>query len=196
MYVLSGLLLIPMLVVLTAMFVAVLFLLGGFAREAFTRRHVRRGLEEAVELAREEPEEGGQIMEALRQIRHGLPERFLLAGAAVDARDAHRILLVLNNDVAAALATLSFLTRVGPMGGLMATLIPLGPALHSLASGDIENMASNLVIAFTATVVGLVISCLAYGMGLVRRTWYTRDMDDLEFLAERVFGPVPEESVC
>jgi hypothetical protein len=31
-------------------------------------------------------------------------------------------------------------------------------------------------------VVGLLISGIAYGMGLARRTWYARDISDIEFL--------------
>jgi biopolymer transport protein ExbB/TolQ len=70
----------------------------------------------------------------------------------------------------------------------MGTLIPLGPALSGLSSGDMASLAANLVVAFTATVVGLLISGVAYGVGLARRTWYSRDLTDLEFVAQRLAG--------
>lgn len=76
------------------------------------------------------------------------------------------------------------------MLGLMGTLIPLGPALMGLASGNVAEMARNLVVAFTATVVGLLVSGATYGIGLARRTWYARDVSDLEFLSQRL-APVP-----
>ena len=72
------------------------------------------------------------------------------------------------------------------MLGLMGTLIPLGPALSGLSSGDMSALGSNLVVAFTATVVGLLISGVAYGVGLLRRVWYARDLTDLEFIATRL----------
>ena len=85
-------------------------------------------------------------------------------------------------DVARRLARLSLATRVGPMLGLVGTLIPLGPALTGLAAGRIEVLAGNLIIAFTTTVFGILIGGLAYAMGLVRRAWYEQDLSDLEFL--------------
>jgi biopolymer transport protein ExbB/TolQ len=68
----------------------------------------------------------------------------------------------------------------------MGTLIPLGPALTGLASGDMKVMAQNLVVAFTTTVIGILIGSLAYGIGLVRRGWYARDLSDLEFICRRL----------
>ena len=42
-------------------------------------------------------------------------------------------------------------TTLGPILGLMGTLIPMGPALAGLASGDIASMAYNMQIAFATT---------------------------------------------
>jgi biopolymer transport protein ExbB/TolQ len=69
----------------------------------------------------------------------------------------------------------------------MATLIPLGPALSGLASGNMQALAGNLVVVFTATVIGLLVSGFCFGMGLARRAWYSRDLLDLE----AVFSTVP-----
>ena len=62
------------------------------------------------------------------------------------------------------------LVRVGPMLGLMGTLIPMGPALTALASGDIAVMASNLQIAFATTVIGICVG----GCGLICLTFLQR----------------------
>jgi biopolymer transport protein ExbB/TolQ len=91
----------------------------------------------------------------------------------------------LENAVAASVARHSFCIRVSPMLGLMGTLIPLGPALSGLANGDMQVLAGNLVVAFTATVVGLLISAVTFAIGLIRRTWYARDVTELEFLCHR-----------
>ena len=54
------------------------------------------------------------------------------------------------------------LVRLGPMLGLMGTLIPLSPALVALANGDTQELADNLRIAFSVTVIGLLIGGLAF----------------------------------
>ena len=85
-------------------------------------------------------------------------------------------------DVGRRLARLSLATRVGPMLGLVGTLIPLGPALTGLAAGNMDVLAGNLIIAFTTTVFGILVGGFAYAVSLVRRAWYEQDLSDLEFL--------------
>lgn len=78
-----------------------------------------------------------------------------------------------------------FMTKIGPMLGLMCTLIPMGPALGGLASGNIESMAYNMQIAFATTVVG----CLVAGVGIliysVKRHWYTEEVINLRYVLDR-----------
>ncbi|MCK4811436.1 MAG: MotA/TolQ/ExbB proton channel family protein, partial [Methanosarcinales archaeon] len=76
------------------------------------------------------------------------------------------------------------LIRVGPMLGLMGTLIPLGHALLGLSAGNLEQLANNVVIAFTSTVVGLLIGAVSLTVASVRQRWYSQDMDDMEYMAE------------
>ncbi len=78
------------------------------------------------------------------------------------------------------------LIRFGPTLGLMGTLIPLGPALLGLSAGNIEQLANNLVIAFTSTVVGLLIGAVSMVVATVRQRWYTEDMNDMEYIAEKL----------
>ena len=76
------------------------------------------------------------------------------------------------------------LTKLGPILGLMGTLIPMGPALAGLASGDIASMAYNMQIAFATTVVGLVAGAVGFLTQQVKQRWYLQDMTNLEFLSE------------
>ena len=71
--------------------------------------------------------------------------------------EPHLQKLLADFDIAAAkdLATSKTLSKMGPMLGLMGTLIPMGPALVGLAAGDIGSMAYNMQVAFATTVVGL-----------------------------------------
>lgn len=78
------------------------------------------------------------------------------------------------------LERVDLLARSGPILGLMGTLIPLGPGLSALGSGDIEILATAMTVAFDTTVLGLLIGLLGYGLGRVRRRWYEQAMQTLE----------------
>ena len=80
------------------------------------------------------------------------------------------------------------LVRIGPMLGLMGTLIPLSPALVALAEGDTTELADNLRIAFSVTVIGLLIGGLAFVVSIVRDRIYSQDISDLEYLLELLEG--------
>ena len=70
------------------------------------------------------------------------------------------------------------------MLGLMGTLIPMGPALVGLSTGDISSMAYNMQVAFATTVVGLFSSAVGFMTQQVKNRWYMQDMTNLEFVAE------------
>jgi biopolymer transport protein ExbB/TolQ len=68
------------------------------------------------------------------------------------------------------------MTRLGPMFGLMGTLIPMGPALKGLAGGDLETMSANLQVAFSTTVVGVFIGGIGFLCRQVRQRWAMEDL--------------------
>lgn len=78
------------------------------------------------------------------------------------------------------------LAKMGPMLGLMGTLIPMGPALVGLANGDITSMAYNMQVAFATTVVGLFSSAVGFVARQTKQRWYAHDLSDLEFVANRI----------
>ncbi len=76
------------------------------------------------------------------------------------------------------------LVRVGPVLGLLGTLIPLGPGLSALGSGQIDTLAQALTIAFDTTVIGLTISSLSYVVSKYKKQWYESDLTTVETIAE------------
>jgi biopolymer transport protein ExbB/TolQ len=74
------------------------------------------------------------------------------------------------------------LMRVGPMLGLMGTLIPMGPALAGLATGDIASMATNMQIAFSTTVVGIFVGAVGFIVQLAKKRWHQADHALLAYL--------------
>lgn len=75
------------------------------------------------------------------------------------------------------------LVRLGPALGLMGTLIPLAPALDGLARGDVDTLTENLRLAFSITVLGIMIGVLALALSLFRERLYGQDFSDLEYIA-------------
>jgi len=76
------------------------------------------------------------------------------------------------------------LVKIGPMLGLMGTLIPMGPALTGLATGDVASMARNMQVAFATTVVGIIIGAVGFITLQVASRWWADDMNILEYVAE------------
>lgn len=75
------------------------------------------------------------------------------------------------------------LVRFGPALGLMGTLIPLSPALAGLAKGNVTQLSENLRVAFSVTVIGLLVGAIAFTISLVRDRLYAQDLSDLEYVA-------------
>jgi biopolymer transport protein ExbB/TolQ len=89
------------------------------------------------------------------------------------------------------LARTRLLVRVGPALGLMGTLIPLSPALEGLANGNIRVLTDNLRVAFSVTVLGLLIGAVAFALSLGRDRMYGQDYSDLEYVAAVLTDPAP-----
>jgi biopolymer transport protein ExbB/TolQ len=72
------------------------------------------------------------------------------------------------------------LSRIPPMLGLMATIIPLGPGLAALGQGNPAQLASAVTVAFDATVLGLVAGIAGLVIGKLRRRWYEELLEAME----------------
>ncbi len=83
--------------------------------------------------------------------------------------------------------------RLGPMLGLMATLIPLGPGLIAMGQGDTKTLADALLTAFDATVTGLATAGVAYAISRLRKRWYDEYLSSLEALLESLLEVLPCE---
>lgn len=91
-------------------------------------------------------------------------------------------------DVQQQLSKTRVLIKFGPMLGLMGTLIPMGPALVGLATGDIASMAYNMQVAFATTVVGMLVAGIGLVILQVRQRFYGRSLNALDFLFHKLTG--------
>ncbi len=78
------------------------------------------------------------------------------------------------------------LVRLGPCLGLAGTLIPLGPGLMALSEGDLSRLSAQLVVAFSTTVVGLLVGGVSYVIAMARA--HTADLvaGDIELVSDLV----------
>jgi biopolymer transport protein ExbB/TolQ len=182
-FVLSDGMLVPVMVALMFYFVRALLALGGFFGQAVRRVRTHAAEAELVDGATPERLKAGR--DAL--VRHETPFAFHACRMLAD-QSAGKL-----SERALAEAQLGFdksgeglrlLMRVGPMLGLMGTIIPMGPALTGLATGEIGMMAQNMQIAFATTSIGLFCGVVGFVLHTVTRRWHAEDMVGLAHVFE------------
>lgn len=67
-------------------------------------------------------------------------------------------------------------SRVTPMLGLVATMIPMGPALKALPEGNLAGVSDNLVLAFSAVILSLLTASITYYVVNVKRRWLSEEL--------------------
>jgi len=186
-------LLYPVLFVEVAALIWVMLESGAFTWEMWRRWGVRSvpALEAAATLARTElsagrPDAAAEALKAVGASTTFSGRYFASLGSGADLTRARLLKRLADLEAAMAkrLERTRVLVRVGPMLGLMGTLIPISPALVGLAQGDVATLADNLVVAFSTTVVGLLIGGLAFVISAVRDRLYALDVSDVEYVLE------------
>ena len=164
-------------VLLILFFLRSLLLIGNFFGQYLQIRKVDRLFMGKVEALT--PETAGELRASI-PANSKSPLLCCLAGLLDASKDkAHRQLLLSDYEIAADkdLGTSKTLSKMGPMLGLMGTLIPMGPALVGLSTGDIGSMAYNMQVAFATTVVGLFSAAIGFITQQVKQRWYGRDFN-------------------
>ena len=175
--------LVPVVVALLYFFVRSLLLLGDFVS-----KYVRRmRMEKELNVAMENLNEGN-----VRELKFS-PE---ISSQAL-ASCIHRIIgnsyneAVVNKTVSEyelargkELDQAKILVKFGPILGLMGTLIPMGPALAGLSSGDIASMAYNMQVAFATTVLGLFAGAVGFVLYQTKQRWAQKDLVRLDFVSQ------------
>ncbi|MEA4957907.1 hypothetical protein SDC9_29519 [bioreactor metagenome] len=78
------------------------------------------------------------------------------------------------------------MARIGPTLGLMGTLIPMGPGLAALGSGDVTGLANAIIVAFDTTVVGIGAGAIGYFVSKIRKRWYDDYLSNFDALSDAV----------
>lgn len=183
----SQVLMVPVLVLLIALILASIVLVVSIAVEFFVeRRHFKVDLPDAINAV--EQAEFAELNTTLCGTRllwaqksallmvtnnAGLPDDalFALAKSELSEADLRYRKMVGRSDL---------LTKIAPMMGLMATLIPLGPGIVAMGQGDVEALSTSLAMAFDGTVTGLVAAVVSMCVSHVRKRWYGQYRSALE----------------
>lgn len=176
-------LLVPVIVLLIFFFGRALLLIGSFFGQYLAIRRTESLI--AKELDGLNKENVSTLSERLPKKNPSLVVTYMNRLLVADSA-AMRQRLLSDFEIAADkdLSTSNTLSKMGPMLGLMGTLIPMGPALVGLSTGDIASMAYNMQVAFATTVVGLFAAAIGFVTQQVKKRWYLQDMTNLEFIAE------------
>ena len=177
-------LMVPVIVLLIILFIRALILIGGFFGQYLAIRKTEALIKEKLKAANTENIDslGGE----LPQKNPSLVVCYMFEILKAKESPAHIQKLLADFEIAADkdLSISKTLTKMGPMLGLMGTLIPMGPALVGLSTGDIASMAYNMQVAFATTVVGLFSAAIGFITQQVKQRWYLQDMTNLEFVAQ------------
>lgn len=161
MYELSDFFMVPVLILLAFLFVYSLFASGEFISQFLQRRKNRLNYSMACQQELGEANELNLKGYPLIEIAHTHPK------VSKDQLDVAALEI---------LQGVRGVSRLAPMLGLIATMIPMGPALKSLADGNVQGISENLVIAFSAVIFGLVIASITFWIANEKKKWLAKEL--------------------
>ena len=181
-FLVSDSLLIPDIIVLLVLFVRALFLVGSFYNQYITKYKNERQLRPILNQLT--PKRMEELQAALPEKDNSLYIKYLRAILARPADDTYADYMITNfeNDAEKDVVTSKLLAKVGPVLGLIGTLIAMSPALTGLSQGDISKMASNMQVVFATTVVGLVVSLVGLVTLQFKQRWYAKEVNQLDYI--------------
>ena len=158
-------LLVPVVVALLYLFIRSLLMLGTLFGTWQTHRRRQDAYSKVI--SKESQFDVTALQSVLAKQRKGPFD--LLLGTLLTSDHARRDLLIGEYDL-----------------GLMGTLIPMGPALVGLSSGDIASMAYNMQVAFATTVIGMFTSAVGYIALHILRSYHHHDLIWLDYVNEKL----------
>jgi biopolymer transport protein ExbB/TolQ len=176
-------LLIPDIIILLILFGRSLLLAGSFYNQMLVKR--RNNLLFSRKIKELTPDSIDDLQAVLPKQDDSLFIKYLRDMLNSGASEAYSDYLLSDFENAAAkdLSLSRILTKMGPVLGLIGTLIAMSPALVGLSTGDISGMAYNMQVVFATTVIGLVISATGLVTLQAKQRWYAQDIYNLEYVS-------------
>jgi len=192
-YLISSVLLYPALIILLISFVILVLSAGAFLAEWAERARLKT----------QASDDWPAILRGRKVLHHYMGQVLERLQTILDSPDptweeVEILLTHTRRNFQKKLEHLRILVRVGPSVGLIGTLIPMSTGLAGLSQGDMSRLSSDLVLAFTATVVGLTVGVSAFVLYTIRSRWLDSDLEVLTLVMEsrsaRVLAARPQES--
>jgi len=181
-YLISSSLLYPVLFLLSVLVVWLILYAGGFFAEWLERTRMERVPSERLpERIQKEPS-GPFLSQRVQDYIKRLQKILLHASGGEEA--VENLLQETTLKIRKSLDRLRILVRVAPGLGLIGTLIPMGTGLAALGQGDMSKLTSDLVIAFTTTVVGIALGLVAFFFLTIKSRWVEEDLKNIELATE------------
>lgn len=173
-------LLIPDVIILLFLFVRALILIGGTYNMYITKRKNDRAYDLLIKEGRID-----ELRQALPEKDNSLYMSYLrdLLSRPVTEDYADYTLSKFEVEAEKDISLSKMLSKVGPVCGLIGTLIAMSPALVGLSTGDISGMAYNMQVVFATTVVGLVVSAVGLVTLQFKQRWYAKCVNNLDYTA-------------
>ena len=191
-HIISESLLTPVVILIIISIVIVILSFGGLINEYISRKPIKsKDLEDLIRRVSfstdvgqmKEEIKNSDLFDYQKEILTRIADNYDIGS---DARKALASELISANETRLIKKTnkTDILVRVGPILGLLGTLIPLGPGLAALGTGDIATLAESLTIAFDTTVTGLTVGAIAFLISKYKKQWYESELIDVETVAE------------
>ena len=191
---------IPVIIFLLIFAVFAVFAFGGLISDYSSRKKLTREYKEKLVFSLVNAGsvdeltnivEGSEIFDSQKEVLLKIINAHSLS---CDSREAWALNLIEEEEVtmAKSLEKVDIVTRIGPTLGLMGTLIPMGPGLAALGSGDVTTLANAIIVAFDTTVVGIGSGAVAYVISKVRRRWYEEYSSNLQLFVNAVLENLNE----
>ncbi len=179
-------LLIPDIILLLLLFIRSLLLIGGVYNQYMTKRKNDKQLNVLIKELTPETIDG--LKAALPAKDNSLYIRYLRDLLTTPPSEAYSDYLITNfeNDAEKDVILSKLLSKMGPVLGLIGTLIAMSPALVGLSTGDIAGMAYNMQVVFATTVVGLVVSAVGLVTLQFKQRWYAKDVNNLDYVSRKL----------
>ena len=181
----------PVKIILIILLVISLIMLGGLIAEFFHRKYLTVKAASVIDAIKKGENDPATIIKNSKLLTK--QKRLLLEltihnelSDAMKENFAVSLLDNYNQNLDFIIKKSDLVIKLGPTFGLLGTLIPLGPGIMALASGDTMTLSNSMLAAFDTTVIGLISAAICTVISLIRRRWYSKDRVMLTLIMEAV----------
>lgn len=190
----------PVVIILLVLMVATVMVVGSFCCEyVLEHRKLREDIPNLIEKINhtKSAQVGEMLVNARLLPRQKKVLKQLIDAADMDAetRETYAVQMLFEEEehYQKNLRWPQTISKLGPMFGLLGTLVPLGPGLMALGQGNTELLSQSLLVAFDTTAAGVVIAAIAMVVAQIRKQWYRKYTQALESIMGVVIDKVKTE---